>query len=210
MDNLPQPEVIIKPSLPKIPLIIASVILLLILTTLILNYLNLLPFSKPKPKLTSKPAVSPPPKVLLLCPVPKEFCPKAQNIPSPNFYLGLSFKLPAGTALLAPFDGQFEMFPQADKDASSVSIRVKSAGEKYTAIYFIAGDNNTKQAENSKPRPVKAGEKIATVSAKPAPYRFRENQSLIYYVYKGKQDLPANRVALKPEDLLKEVDPDTR
>ncbi len=201
MDNLPEPQVIIQQhSFPKIPVIISGVIILLAIIFLGLKYFNF-PKATTKSTLTQTTA----PKVTLSCPVPKEFCSLAKTIPSSSFFLGLGLKLPTNTPLLAPFDGKYQIFWQEDKEASySATLKVTDSTNKYSAIYLFAVDKPP-TVKLRQEYQIKKGVQMAVSSGKSVPYRFQEGNSLVFYVYKGKEDLPESRIPLKPADLLKPV-----
>lgn len=150
----PQPQAVI-PS-PKKPLpikkIILGLMLILIPIFLALAYLNILPFnlisSKQKPaQITTQVSLQPfptpiPEKLVISCPVPKEFCNKGKIIDAGENFYGMHFTLPLDIPLLTVFSGQLSDKPQVEerpKDQPLLYLRDTKGAE---AIYSYFGSNS--------------------------------------------------------------------
>lgn len=176
----PEPQVVIPSSKNPLPLkkIILGLVLLLIPTILVLAYLNILPlnliFSGQKAvqevsQNPPSPTPNKPEKLVLSCPVLKEFCDKGKPLIYQDKVLGLGFTLPKGTKITAAFPGTLENgMESGDKlQVKSHPVRWlhgKDAFKDYIATYNFFADPVSSYGDDKMVKLFPQGEVIATSS----------------------------------------------
>lgn len=158
--NIEEPKVLIqnhpfpKPSMKF--LIILSLVLMAAIPVGVYLYTN---FPKTQTKnFTPVPSKTTPikPKIIIACPVEKQFCQKATVINEGNIF-GYGFNLPEGTKILSVFDGLLTDQPKPTERSDKQPILYLTDNEQNEAIYSFYGTVSVKVPQEKVEQSIELG-----------------------------------------------------